>query len=81
MEIDKLLDAFLLDTILPESHRAELYAVIGIKWVQRFEQTGSVDDLDQAITMFEQAIFIYCYNKNKVRSKVFKAKSRISASL
>src|SRR5438876_551012 len=64
MEIDELPDAFVLDAklmelalwILPESDKAELCAVVALKLLYRFEQTGSVDDLDRAITTNEQAV-------------------------
>jgi hypothetical protein len=63
MESDESLDALvqdakLLKSVLPtllESEQALLCHFIASKLFDRFEQTGSMDDLDRGITMMEQA--------------------------
>ena len=41
---------------LPESDKAALCAVVAMKFVDRFDRTGSMHDLDLAIITNEQAI-------------------------
>ena len=64
MVIDQLLDSFvqnaeLLESALatlPESLKTTLGAVVAGKLLDRFERTGSIHDLDRAITTMERAV-------------------------
>ena len=64
MEFDRLIDAYVQNAelleyallALPKSVSAELCVRIATKLLDRFERTGSMDDLDRATTTMEQAI-------------------------
>ena len=64
MENHWLVDAFVQDeellahasSTLPDSTRAVLYGLVAFELQNRFERTGSMDDLNRAITMNEQAV-------------------------
>ena len=43
-------------SILPVLERSRPLMVVGMKLLQRFERTSSVEDLDMAITMMEHAV-------------------------
>jgi len=44
---------------LPDSTRAALYSLVALELQRRFERTGSMDDLNRAITTKEQAVAIH----------------------
>ena len=64
MEIDHLLTALMqneelfesVQSTLPESQRGGLFDAVAMKLRDRFEQAGSTDDIDRAITMEEHAV-------------------------
>ena len=64
MEADQLLHAFVQDTellefalsLLSDSVKAELCIGVSMKLLSRFERTGSMYDLNRAITLNEQAV-------------------------
>ena len=64
MEVDRLLDACVQDAelleftmlTLPEPFKTDWGATVAQKLLHRFEQTGSLGDLDRAITANEQAV-------------------------
>src|SRR5579871_6687221 len=64
MENHLLLDALvqnekllsLVSSVLPDSLRAALYGFLAFELISRFDRTGSMDDLNRAITMNEQAV-------------------------
>jgi len=64
MENHWLVDAFVQDeellahasSTLPDSTRAAIYSLVALELQSRFERTGSMDDLDRAITTNEEAV-------------------------